>query len=208
MSPRGRGGWFESKPRIAVEGGVSVPKPGKVTDPAALEILHAAAVETSATILARGRTYARAGQVLDLEADDQGFRALIQGSARKPYMVRLARVQISGSDRIDATCTCPYGCDFDWCKHAAALAYVAAFLVDTQPATRAVWTGEEPATEVAELDAADLAVLHSPAPSLTFAERVAAASDFVPWPQTDDRRPTLALVHDATSSEHQSDSPG
>jgi hypothetical protein len=208
VSPRSRGGWFEAKPRIAVEGGVAVPKPGKVTHPAALDILHAAEVETSAAILGRGRTYARAGQVLGLEADDQGFSARIQGSARRPYTVRLAKVVISGSDRIDATCTCPYGCDYGWCKHAAALAYVAAFLVDTQPATRAVWVGEQPTQELAELEASDIAVLKSSPPWLTFAQRVAAASDLVPWPQTPDQRPTLALVHDATSSEHQPDSPG
>lgn len=207
MSPRNRGGWFDAKPRIAVEGGVAVPKPGKVTHPAALDILHAAEVETSAAILGRGRTYARAGQVLGLEADDQGFSARIQGSVRTPYRVRLAKVVISGSDRIDATCTCPYGCDYGWCKHAAALAYVAAFLVDTQPATRAVWAGEQLATQLAELDADDLAVLRSSPATLTFAQRVASASEFVPWPQAQEQRPTLALVHDAASSEHQPDSP-
>lgn len=181
MSPRNRGGWFEAKPRIAVQGGVAVPKPGKVTDPAAASIVAAATMETSATILGRGRTYARAGQVLGLQADEHGFSAQIQGSSRKPYEVRLARVVISGSDRIDATCSCPYGCDYDWCKHAAALAYVAAFLVDTQPATRAMWTGVDAEPEIAALDETDLAVLRSPAAQLTFAERIATAVEIVPF---------------------------
>ena len=62
--------------------------------------------------------------------------------------MRLDRTVISGSDRVAADCTCPYGCDYDWCKHAAALAYVAAFLLDRDPDVRAVWTGQEPAAGV------------------------------------------------------------
>ena len=46
-----------------------------------------------------------------------------------------------------AVCTFPYGCDGGWCKHAAALAYVAAFLLDRYPAARAVWTGSSPTAE-------------------------------------------------------------
>ena len=146
MSPRGRWvDYYEAQPRRAVQGGVVVAKPGKVTDPVAMEVVEAAAMETSDKILARGRTYARAGQVVEVHTDPHAFTAQIQGSERTPYEVRLDRTVISGSDRVAADCTCPYGCDYDWCKHAAALAYVAAFLLDRDPDVRAVWTGQEPA---------------------------------------------------------------
>lgn len=184
MSPRGRGGWYEPRQRIAVEGGVAVPKPGKVTDPDASAIIEAAAIETRPPILSRGRTYARAGQVIGVTADADGFTGRIQGSDRRPYEVRLTRHMISGSDRIHAECTCPYTCDYDWCKHAAALAYVAAFLVDTQPATRAIWVGEEAAPEVVPLAADDLEILRRPATVRTFAERVRECEHLLPWPRT------------------------
>lgn len=180
------GGWFEAKPRIAVKGGVKVPKPGKVTDPAAVELVEAATRECTSAILARGRTYARAGQVIGVAAGAEGFSAKIQGSSRTPYEVRLDKVVISSSDRIQADCTCPYGCDFDWCKHAAALAYVAAFLVDTQPATRAIWSSGQAVPEVAQQEPVDLSVLRAGAPALTFSQRIEAADGFVPWPQTTD----------------------
>lgn len=182
MSPQGRVGWYEPRRRIAVEGGVVVPKPGKVTDPEALALIEAAAIETRPAILSRGRTYARAGQVIGVTADSEGFTGRIQGSDRRPYEVRLTRHMISGSDRIHADCTCPYTCDYDWCKHAAALTYVAAFLIDTQPATRAVWLAEEPAPEVDPLTEDDLAVLVGPAAARTFAQRVNDSEHLLPWP--------------------------
>lgn len=182
MSPDRERGWFQAKPRIAVEGGVVVPKPGKVDDPDALDLIHAAEMEGRPPILSRGRTYARQGQVIGVEIGAEQFRASIQGSARQPYEVQLTKTMISGSDRIHASCTCPYTCDYDWCKHAAALAYVAAFLVDAQPATRALWAGEEPPREVEPLQAADLEVLRKVAESATFAQRVAGADLIVPWP--------------------------
>ncbi|HQR79270.1 MAG TPA: SWIM zinc finger family protein [Actinomycetota bacterium] len=180
------GGWFEAKPRIAVKGGVKVPKPGKVTEPAALDLVEAATTECTSAILARGRTYARAGQVIGVEAGAEGFSAKIQGSSRTPYQVRLDKVVISGSDRIQADCTCPYGCDFDWCKHAAALAYVAAFLVDTQPATRAIWSGDPAVPHAPAQDAVDLSVLRASPQSVTFSQRIEAAGVFVPWPHLSD----------------------
>lgn len=182
MSPYSRRGYFQARPRREVEGGVTVAKPGKVTDPVALTIVEAAAMETSDSILSRGRTYARAGQVIGVQAEPGVFTATIQGSSRTPYEVRLATVRISGSDRIDATCSCPYTCDYDWCKHAAALAYVAAFLIDTQPGTRAVWEGEEPAQDAAPLTPDDLAVLLSDPPASTLAQWHARAEQILPWP--------------------------
>jgi hypothetical protein len=176
-----------------VEGGVVVAKPGKVTRELAAEMVAAAEMETSSTILARGRTYARAGQVVALEVEEGRFTAQIQGSDREPYRVSLMRTVISGSDRISADCSCPYGCDVGWCKHAAALAYVAAFLLDTQPGVVAAWSGEDddgaaPAGGAgsgeagAGLSEEDLAVLRRPAPVLDAAALLAAAEEIVPHP--------------------------
>ncbi len=142
MSTRRWPTYFDSAPRRAVEGGVVVAKPGKVSDPLAVELVAAAEIESAPQILARGRTYARAGQVVAVQVAPEGFSAQIQGTGATPYDVRLDRTMISGSDRVAADCTCPYGCDDGWCKHAAALAYVAAFLLDRDPQARSEWTGQ------------------------------------------------------------------
>ena len=146
MSTRRWPTYFDSAPRRAVEGGVVVAKPGKVSDPLAGELVAAAEIESAPQILARGRTYARAGQVVAVQVASEGFSAQIQGTGATPYEVRLDRTMISGSDRVAADCTCPYGCDDGWCKHAAALAYVAAFLLDRDPEARSQWTGRANAT--------------------------------------------------------------
>lgn len=140
-----RGRWdtyYNSPPRRAVEGGVVVPKPGKVTDPLAVALVAAAEMESDPKILGRGRTYARAGQVVAVQVAEQGFSAKIQGTRARPYEVQLRRTQISGADRVAATCSCPYGCDDGWCKHAAALAYVGAFLLERDGTARAAWLGK------------------------------------------------------------------
>lgn len=186
--------WHNPPPRRSVEGGVAVAKPGKVTTEAALELVAAAEMETDPRILSRGRTYARLGQVVAIQLEEGEFSAEIQGTRAKPYRVRLQRTTISGADRIAADCSCPYGCDYGWCKHAAALAYVAAFLVESQPATTAAWSGRAddaaaaggtaPAVEVAELTDAELAVLRREAPRLDGNGILAAAAWLVPAPWT------------------------
>ncbi|MEZ5157939.1 MAG: SWIM zinc finger family protein [Candidatus Nanopelagicales bacterium] len=191
MSPQGRwGNYYEAQPRRAVQGGVVVAKPGKVTDPVAVEVVEAATMETGDKILARGRTYARAGQVVEVHTEPRAFTAQIQGSGKKPYEVRLDRIVISGSDRLAADCTCPYGCDHDWCKHAAALAYVAAFMLDRDPQVRAVWAGEEPAAPAGSdqpvppvvLSDDELEALRSPLPQVDVRGLLAAADAVVPHP--------------------------
>lgn len=184
MNQRRRGGWFEAAPRRAVEGGVKVAKPGKVTHAAALTLLSVTVSETRDTILSRGRTYARAGQVVDLQSLPGQFTANIQGSGRRPYLVSLA----AQDAHVTAECTCPYGCEYDWCKHAAALAYVAAFLLDNDAAMRARWTGEaDEQLDVEPLTAAELTALRKPHAALDSVAMLARAEAVVPYPH---RKPT------------------
>ena len=197
---RGRWDFYDAPPRRAVEGGVVVAKPGKVSDALAADLVAAAEMESAPQILARGRTYARAGQVVAFHVETEGFSAQIQGTGSEPYQVRLDRTTISGSERVAADCTCPYGCDHGWCKHAAALAYVAAFLLDRDPMARAAWTGA-PSTEPPDpgipgtiagtavvaasaltLDPDDLTTLRSPLPRQDAQELLAAAEAVVPHP--------------------------
>ncbi len=198
---RGRWDFFDTPPRRSVEGGVVVAKPGKVGHSLAADLVAAAEMESEPQILARGRTYARAGQVVAVQARHMGFSAQIQGTDARPYQVRLDRTTISGSDRVAADCTCPYGCDYGWCKHAAALAYVAAFLLDRDPAARAAWTGT-PATTTSPdpgspgtiadiavvpasaltLNPEDLATLREPVARQDPHELLTAAQLFVPHP--------------------------
>lgn len=178
-------GWFEARARLSVEGGVAVPKPGKVAHPDALDLVEAAQMETGAKILARGRTYARAGQVIDVQSEPGAFTARIQGSDPEPYSVRLDRVTISGSDRVAADCDCPYGCDYGWCKHAAALAYVAAFLIDNDEVVRARWNGEQAqeAAEVEPLSEDEVASLRAVPTSVDPVEMLERAEAVVPYPR-------------------------
>jgi uncharacterized Zn finger protein len=192
---RRSGGWsdYRPAPRRFVEGGVVVAKPGKVSHPVAADLLAAAQMEAGPQFLARGRTYARAGQVMALVMGDAEITAEIQGTEAAPYRVRLFRTSISGADRVGADCTCPYGCDDGWCKHAAALAYVAAALLDREAGARARWTGESaddeesavaglvPASALAVDDAA-LAVLRSAPPQHDPEQAVRWAAGIVPLP--------------------------
>lgn len=198
---RGRWDFYDAPPRRPVEGGVVVAKPGKVSDPLAADLVAAAEMESAPQILARGRTYARAGQVVAVQVGPTCFSAQIQGTGAKPYDVRLDRTTISGSERVAAGCTCPYGCDDGWCKHAAALAYVAALLLDRDSTARAAWTGSHPTTESPDdripgtiadtavvpataltLGPDDLLTLRSPIPRRDARELLAAAEALVPHP--------------------------
>lgn len=193
MSQRSRD-WsdYRPPPRKSVDGGVAVGKPGAVTHDLATELVAAASVECDPPILARGRTYARAGQVVALTVAEDELTARIQGTGARPYEVRVFRTRISGADRVGADCSCPYGCDFGWCKHAAALAYVGAALLDRDPVARAQWTGQTepeptlpgsvvPAAALA-MDAQVLAVLRSTPPQRDAQDALARAAEVVPLP--------------------------
>ena len=188
-------GWsdYRPAPRRSVEGGVVVAKPGAVSHPVAADLIAAAQLEAGPQFLARGRTYARAGQVMALSMGDGEITAEIQGTEAKPYRVRLFRTRISGADRVGAGCTCPYGCDDGWCKHATALAYVAAALLDREAGARERWTGEaadeagsEPAGLVRAsalvLDEATIAVLRSEPPQHDPDRALRWAAGVVPLP--------------------------
>ena len=175
MSTRRWPTYFDSAPRRAVEGGVVVATPGKVSNPLAVELVAAAEIESAPQILARGRTYARAGQVVAVQVEPEGFSAQIQGTGAQPYDVRLDRTMISGSDRVAADCTCPYGCDDGWCKHAAALAYVAAFLLDRDPEARSEWTGQAPAA-VGEAPGGDGGGQHGASPDQAIPTSIAGTA--------------------------------
>lgn len=154
MSPSYRGfrrpDFWDAPPRRDVEGGVAVNRPGRVSDPVAVELVEALPARTTPGVLTRARTYARAGQVVDVTVDAGTARARIQGSDARPYEVELV-----AEPELDADCTCPYGCStYSWCKHAAALGFVLAHLIERDPRVRARWDGE---------DAADLDTVEVPA---------------------------------------------
>jgi len=190
MSPGG--GWmsYDRRPRKTVEGGVKVPRPGQVTNAVAADLVRCLLRNSSTAIASRGRTYARAGQVVEVRVADGEAAAAIQGTGGEPYGVRLA-AEGDGSAR--AGCTCPYTCDYGWCKHAAALAYVVADLVDRDPAVERAWTGEPaaPQEEAAGPTGADatrevadlLTVLRRGGPSLDGAAQWAAAFEVLPPPR-------------------------
>jgi hypothetical protein len=130
-------------PPVAVEGGVRVAKPGAVRSQAAARLVVLAEGRTTPGIGSRGRTYARKGQVVEVRVVAGTASAAIQGSDAEPYSVALTHED----GTVEAQCSCPYGCDaVEWCKHAAALAYVVAHLVDTDPGLGAAWSGAAPAS--------------------------------------------------------------
>ena len=197
MSPRrsGRDPWarwdrWEPKPRIAVTGGVEVARPGKVSNVDAVAIIAFALSHSSSAIPGRARTYARHGQVVNVSIDDESAQAEIQGSDPRPYQVALCR---TASKSFAADCTCPYGCTpGSWCKHAVALAYVVAELVDSDPASAARWTGSaDPAAAAAAAAAVPVAVdpellarLAAPRSDLVQHDVLTRAAEVVPLPPT------------------------
>jgi hypothetical protein len=143
VTPRDRWLSFDRPyaPRIAVDGGVRVARPGAVTSDAASRLVALIERRTTQGIGSRGRTYARAGQVVEVRIVDGSASAAIQGSDAEPYAVALEH---ENDGAVEARCSCPYGCDaLEWCKHAAALAYVVAHLVDTDRTMATAWLGAD-----------------------------------------------------------------
>ena len=146
MSPRPGGrsrDWMDfstpAAPRREVAGGVAVPRTWKPSTDEGVRLVVTAEGRTTPGIASRGRTYARAGQVVEVRVDAGVASAAIQGSDAAPYAVSLTRL---ADGDVEATCTCPYGCDdVEWCKHAAALAVVVAHLVESAPDVAVAWAG-------------------------------------------------------------------
>jgi uncharacterized Zn finger protein len=190
-------GYYSAGPRKQVVGGVVVAKPGRVSREEACALVQQAEYEATPGILGRARTYARAGQVVAVAVATREFTAQVQGTGDDPYEVALRAITISGSPRADASCNCPYGCDFGWCKHAAALAYVAAHLLESDESVRAAWAGAAAAESSAEVPVAVpvavpdtlLAGLRRPAPQVDAPAMIAAAAALVPRPWDDDPEP-------------------
>ena len=77
--------------------------------------------EVGSSALARGRTYARTGRVLDVTVDDDGLvEGVVRGTRSKPYDVTVA-LGVPGDDVAWSECSCPLG---ESCKHVAAVLIV------------------------------------------------------------------------------------
>jgi|GEM_PF-1878281 len=80
----------------------------------------------------RGVDYARGGKLTDIDRDETSISATVGGSSQD-YFTTVMGVTPGGLHSPDATCTCMYGSrPGDWCKHAIALAFAAAAMLDSQ----------------------------------------------------------------------------
>lgn len=132
-------------------GTVTVTNPGAAAGPDARRFVAAVEANMGAAITARARNYARAGRVgLPTVTAGESLSAYVTGSDR-PY-----RTEVGGLDgsRAWAQCSCPYGClSLDWCKHAGALGYVGAALLDGSFTGDAEALGPEFASQVCAVGA-------------------------------------------------------
>lgn len=71
-------------------------------------------------ILERGWDYASDGSVTNLVKTDDCISAVVQGS--EYYKVK---IRYSGAEITDGYCSCPYAAKGEWCKHMAAVLYLA-----------------------------------------------------------------------------------
>jgi hypothetical protein len=106
----------------------------------------------------RGRPYAQDGSIIAIEWVADVVSAEVTGSSSSYLTVITGVPQPDSIDpaatRTVAHCTCPYGArSHDWCKHAVALAYACAALLDGVVDDQ---TGRLPGTAPVELDQAHL----------------------------------------------------
>lgn len=71
-------------------------------------------------ILQRGWNYANTGHVTSFVKTDDGISAVVLGSEN--YKVKMRYL---GDEIIDGYCSCPYASKGEWCKHMAAVLYMA-----------------------------------------------------------------------------------
>lgn len=90
-------GWdrYEKRPRIAVKDGIKTRTTGFATQWWAKQWLAALDALGWSNRLARGRTYARSGQVMDYAVTSGAVTAKVQGSRRTPYKVEIRLEKLS-----------------------------------------------------------------------------------------------------------------
>lgn len=90
-------GWYEKRPTIRTDKGIRVRAGRKGQERAWWSGQWIEALERlmDSGRLGRGRSYARAGQVLSLEETAGGIAARVQGSRRQPYRVTIALEHLS-----------------------------------------------------------------------------------------------------------------
>lgn len=189
MSPRRRryDDWwnepgYQAPVRRTVDGGVGVAKPGSATSDEGKALVDGAKRLCTSAVATRARTYARHGQVVGVDLGEKTAVATVQGSGDQPYLLSLYRRDFGD---YTADCDCPYGCgERYWCKHAVALAFVVADMIDRDPALLARWTGDPlPAQPAGVRVAPDvLARLAAPIPTLDVGAAMAAAAEVAPPP--------------------------
>lgn len=112
--------------------GVFVDAPGRARpDGPGEEFLETAGSQWFAGPQGRGRAYARNGSILSLARDGAVVSAVVAGSGGADYDTTIRGVTDRGPYRLTAACDCPYGSqNYDWCKHAIAVGYAVAALLD------------------------------------------------------------------------------
>ncbi|MDQ1247291.1 MAG: hypothetical protein QG597_1661 [Actinomycetota bacterium] len=160
-------------------------KPGKATSAEGVALVTGANRVCTTAVASRARTYARHGQVVGVDLGEKTAVAQVQGSGDEPYLLSLYRRDFGD---YTADCDCPYGCgEFYWCKHAVALAYVVADMIDRDLGLLLRWTGDSAATagevEAVRIDADRLARLVRPIPSIDVPSLMAAAAEVAPPPE-------------------------
>lgn len=189
MSPRRRtsDAWwldsdYQAPVRRAVDGGVKASKPGTATSDEGKALVDGAKRLCTAAIATRARTYARHGQVVGVDVGEKTAVAQVQGSGEQPYLLSLYRRDFGD---YTADCDCPYGCgERYWCKHAVALAFVVADMIDHDPALLAHWSGQPAPTPPAGVRIAPdvLQRLAEPLPELDVVAVMASAAEVAPPP--------------------------
>jgi uncharacterized Zn finger protein len=168
-----------------VSGGVGVSAPGKAESAEGLALVAGANRLCTSAVASRARTYARHGQVVGVDLGEKTAVAQVQGSGDEPYYLSLYRRDFGD---YTADCDCPYGCgETYWCKHAVALAYVVANLIDRELTMLLRWTGESSSAEseqavVAPIATERLAQIARPRPPVDLERVMAAAAEIAPPP--------------------------
>ena len=156
-------------------------KPGKATSAEGMALVDGANQHCSSAIASRAEPRP-ARSSCGCGPWRQVRRGAGTGLWQRPYLLSLYRRDFGD---YTADCDCPYGCtELYWCKHAVALAYVVADIIEHDPSILLRWTGDPPA-EVAvgvRIQPDRLARLTEPIQELDVAQVMAAAAEVAPPP--------------------------